>query len=634
MPIEPDQIDWVALEGIEGCLLAVAVEGSPASPLILDSGCDSTGYLGALLDPYGSPFEFVEIRIQETQHLLSVAELGETITNPQLEARWQANLSFGAKADTARIYFRGPWEHEHPAPSFFEPSSGRMAKPEEGWRLCMDDELLNSKRLAPFGESPHRYLVDAGRSRFVPLNDAAPRSPDTLEFEEVFKGLVPINREGGLMYVRRLPQFAFSGFADFISGKSFVEEPDSLLRCPVVDPASQALLKSTGPANSGFLHSKGEPADRFAEVLFLKLSLLLDAFRRVSECVAANQTAMLGLTSESFAVHLAKPSGSLPSFWNSRVELISTPSVARIALPNSDEFLMAPCEQLPRSIYRTEHATSITRGVARARIRRVSPPDDLGLSIIEGTLETDELVNPSRKDLLQFDIRLTGGRRLTLLANALGSAGAENELRFLSLPVAIPEELATQSAKGGPQIVERIEFRVLPRLGTAHDLFSLGVIATRVLLHNGRVGLSESLDDLFRLSAAYSATLGGANWETGAGHLSDFIASERGREWRHKLGPSCLIFGTEPNDSMTYLPARHWWKVVEFVGKLFPGRMPGAFCNDLDDFDSRFLQRVFEAPIQALESLLDHTRSLLFDNPSTSREILDVIRNFSMKQRP
>ena len=230
-------MDFVELKA-PGCSgLAVVVEparGVAARPVVLETHPDAVVYLGAILDPAGEPWDWVEISVQETQELAE--HLGSTlapVTNPMLDRRWRKMVDGHARSDRASI-FRGPWETEHPPPLFLAADGRALADPPGGWGLCRDDELLRRHRLALFSETPHRYLVDDAEGRFVPLSKGAPRSPATVEFDEVFVGLFPINREGGLMMVRRLPGLGYEAFMDFLGGRDFGDDPRELMRAPAV----------------------------------------------------------------------------------------------------------------------------------------------------------------------------------------------------------------------------------------------------------------------------------------------------------------------------------------------------------------------------------------------------------------
>ena len=617
--------------------LAVVVESlrkESLRPVVLETYVDGVVYLGVILDAQDEPWEWVEIRIQETQGIADrLGTAAVSVTNLMLDEKWRRMVAGYAKFERERI-FCGPWEKVHGAPCLLTADGRSLSDAAVGWELCIDDALLSRYRLATFSGTAHRYLVDALGTQFIPLSEGAPRSPATKEFDDVFAGLVPINREGGLMMIRRISGMKYDTFVDFLGGKDFGQDLKDLLRIPPVGHYKVFLDRNShGLAGVGYIHGKSSQAERISETLFLKLGALRGAFGALSNAVLSQRVPFLNLSADSFEVSLVEPAAGLPFLWNHRVSLSASSNVVSLALGVGDEEILMSCEETPRSIYRASRLSAELEGIARVRIRKITPPDDGGMSVIEGTLQTDETLECSRKDLLELNLRLTKGRRFAIYGNLMSQRPVNGEIRFLSLPLKVPDDVMAELERGGVQFAERLDFRVIPRLGATCDLFSMGVLAVRTLLSCGASSLSATLDDLFGLMRAYGATLGAGDWDTGSGRLAVFVASEKGAPWRTKLGPSRLAEGLTIDDAETAIPARLWWQVVEFVGKLFPGEIPGSFSKDYDDFDSRAPERVFADPLEALDSLIEHCRTLLLGNPVASREILTIIRGLSARIR-
>ena len=370
-----------------------------------------------------------------------------------------------------------------------------------------------------------------------------------------------------------------------------------------------------------------------AEILFLKLCALRGAFAAVSAAVASQKVPFLNLCGGSFGVSLAEPASGLPFLWNHRVSVCAASNVIPVALGVGDEEVLLSCGETTRSIYRAARLGTAAEGIARVRIRKITPPDDGGLSVIEGTLQTDEPLDASRKDLLEINLRLGRGRRLAIYGNLMSRRPVAGEIRFLSFPQKVPADILDELERGGVQFAEKVDFRVIPRLGATCDLFSLGVLAVRSLLSSGDGSLAASLDDVLSLAHAYGGTYGANDWDTGSGQLADFVGSDKGAAWRDKLGPARVAEGISGEDAAAAIPGRLWWQVVGFVGRLFPGEMPGSFCKDFDDFEARAQEGVFAAPLETLDGLIEHCRTLLFGNPVASREILSVIRAVAARHR-
>lgn len=620
--------------GFGGLSVAVeAMNGGGARPCLIETTADAAVYLGAIRDAAGNPREWVEIRVQEISGIEGRLDAASRdVTGPLLDKRWLRMVDAHAASDEAMLA-RGPWEEIHGVPVLLSADGMALSDAGKAWKLCQDDEMLAKHRLATFSGSWHRYLVSTdGEPKFVPLSTSAPRSPATVESEAAFPGLQPVNPEAGLMMVRRLPGLKYADFIDFISGKDFGNDPRELLRVPPVGLYRRFTEKNAhGQAWVGFINGKSGMTERLAEVLFLKLSLLRGAFEALSAAVASQKLPYLGLSADSFGVSLAEPAPALPFLWNHRVSLCASPSVISLPSGSGGERMLLPCVEIPRSIYRANRLTGAIEGRGRVRIRRITPADDGGYSVIEGTLQTDESLEVSRKDLLELDLRLGRGKRFKIHANFISGKNPQEENRFLSQPVIVPQEVLAELEEGGVTLSEKIEFRVIPGLGSTADLFTMGVLAVRTLFAPG-TALAESVDDLLALTHAYGHTFEASDWDTGSGHLSAFIASEKGKSWRDKLGPARIAEGVAAEDASMAIPARLWWQVVEFTGRLFPGESPGSFARDFEDFDALAPERVFVAPIEALDGLIENCRSLLFGNPIASREILSVIRGVAARQ--
>jgi len=603
---------------------------------MLEVRAEAVVFLGALCDPSGSPREWVEIRVQEISGIEGkLSADAKSLTNPMLDDRWMDMVESHAHSDRDAL-FRGPWETLHCPPSFLNAQGTALAVLEGDWKLCQDDDLLLRHGLKTYSGSFHRYLYsDSGEEMiFVPLTEGAPCPPSTRKFSVIFKDLQPINREGGLLMIRRLPGLKFEDFTDFLGGKDFGADPRELLRVPAVGPYKGFIEKNAyAQAGIGFIHGRTSVAERVAEILFLKLTALRGAFGAIADSLAVQKLPFLGLRGESFAVSISDPAPGLPFLWNHRVHHCAVSTVVSVPLGVGDEVMLLPCEEPPRSIYRPDRLAQPIQGQGRVRIRDLAPKDEAGLFVIQGTLQTNESLRTSRKDLLEMDLRLARGKRFKIYATFVPQREVGGENRFLSLPIALPPEVVEELDRGGMQFSERVDFQILPRLGATCDLFSMGVLAARTMLCSSNRVLAECIDDLLGLVHAYGATFEASEWDTGSGQLAAFMAGEKGAPWREKLGAAWVAEGISAEDAAAAIPSRLWWQIVLFIGRLFPGEMPGSFAKDFDDFDSRAPERVFAEPIEALDGLVQAARSLLFGNPVASREILTVIRGIAAKYR-
>jgi len=248
---------------------------------------------------------------------------------------------------------------------------------------------------------------------------------------------------------------------------------------------------------------------------------------------------------------------------------------------------------------------------------------------MEGTLLSEETIHAGRLDLLGLEWVLPKLGRLCLYAKIEGkNAEAEGEYRFCSLQTKLPPEVRDWLDSGKNTLSsDRVSFHLLPRIGTPCDLYSLGVIALRVLIHHPD-GLAASVDDLLSLARQYRMRYSNANWSTGTASLPEFAKTGEAGPIVERLGPQWLIANSDVNasDAFREIPAPLWWATIDFVSRLFPGEALDSFCKSHDDFQTRALHEVLVAPIAELESLLGRTRELLFGNPNANRELLKAVQ--------
>jgi len=256
------------------------------------------------------------------------------------------------------------------------------------------------------------------------------------------------------------------------------------------------------------------------------------------------------------------------------------------------------------------------------------------LVIVEGSLVTDESLQPGKLDLLALEWTSNRTGRFKLFAKMEATAEARGgEYRFASLQTRLPAEVAQRLAGDDTTLSsDRVSFHLLPRLGTPCDLHSLGVLACRILLVGPNLPLAEALDDLLTMSRIFRNRFSDASWNTGTASLHEFVKTGEGGAWAEKLGPHRLVGGRmEHSEAFREVPAVLWWQVIEVIAKLFPGEALGSFCKSYDDFSPRALHETFAEPLAALDSLTVRTRELLFGNPRVNQEILDVVRSVARK---
>jgi len=614
------------------CMVTYRQLDGTLKPKVIAQPKGAIAYSTAWCDKAGEVKEWLDLWVQDVGSWhLEINRQILTIANPALDNHWLAWSQGLATTQPADVFQVG-WEH-HPCPVIWlSPDGRKRLMPEQNWGLCTDDTLLRKFRLAPFSGSLHRYLwnQDAQNPQFLAATPNAPEGPVTKPIAAVLADAIPINRDGSLMTLRRSYALPLTDFIDILSNRTHPQDIREALRSPLTG-ANAKFIDQAGVAgkNPGFFFQKNHVAGHLGELLHLKLAALHGVFLAAKSAIQQAASPFLGLTSDCFGVSLPATETALPFLWTHQVSLQSPPQCIRTEVGDVREPCFIPYAEPGQSIYRSPHALNQVRGLARVRIRKVSEPDDQGLVVMEGTLLSEEPIHAGRLDLLGLEWTLPRLGRLCLYGKIEGkTAEVEGEYRFSSLQTKLPPELKDWLDGGkGTLTSDRVEFHLLPRIGTPCDLYSLGVIGLRILLYHPD-GLAASLDDLLSLARQYRLRYSNADWKTGTASLVEFVKSGEAGALADRLGPQWLLANSDVTaaDALREIPAPLWWATVDFLTRLFPGEALDCFCKSHDDFQPRALHEVLTGPIATLESLLGSTRELLFGNPNTNRELLQAIQ--------
>ena len=618
------------------CVLArTAADPAAGHLVLLRSLPDTLVYLGCVTDVAGSAREWIELWVQNVDGLAgSFAIFRENISNPNLDTRWSRRAEILRSLDAEGFL---PTGHEslHPLPSFLDLVNGVVVHPgdagsESRWELCRDDALLEAADLPAFTKSVFRYLhqPSAGKeTRFVPVVAGAPENSATVTLESIFgekQKPILFNPQGGLMMACSFCPLGLEEYVDLLGGKSWqgIEHGKNRL---YVDSAFRPLQDWELAQQSGaflFMGPQGRAA-RFVEVFHLKLQLLYEAFRLVRASVASEKTPFLNLSADSFRVRLSKTGSTLPFLWSARTVLAKPGQACALPLKGSDLTYFLRTGAAGTSVYFPEGLGNYVQGTGSVRIRKTLPPQEGG-SVLEGTLVTQERLTVSPHDLLSFPLPLPSGR-LDLCGHLYSEEGlAQGEARFRTVPQKFSKTVAAalQSAEGVS--FARAPFEIVPLLSTPCDLYSLAVLAVRVLLVNDKTTLPQALDEVLSLAREVATE---HNAET---DLSARIQSIFGRDPRYpaSLGPQRLA--NEPLDpaaAFHRVPPELWWDTLAMLVSQFPQIGPDSNCHDFGDVPPLAMESVFDKPIAALEKLLSQTRSLLFLDWNFNREIQSAIRS-------
>ena len=169
----------------------------------------------------------------------------------------------------------------------------------------------------------------------------------------------------------------------------------------------------------------------------------------------------------------------------------------------------------------------------------------------------------------------------------------------------------------------RSPFEIVPMLSSPCDLYSLAVLATRVLLVDDKTTLAVALDEMLSLARQVAAE-----------HKPDLPLStrigavfERDGRYLESLGPHRLgRRELSPEQAFRLLPSDLWYDTLGVIVRLFPGVGPDSVCRDYGDVPALALETVFSKPLEDLERLLVRSRSLILIDWNFNREICAAIR--------
>jgi len=599
---------------------------------IIDAGV----FLGCIVDASGKVLEWIELWIQNAETLTnSASAVRHSLSNSMLDNRWRRQFQGLNNLYGAAIVTTG-WESEHPLPTFLDVSTHsplHPADPGSGahWRLCLDEGLLQQKSLPGYCSSLHRYLYIpelAEKSPLVPVTSGAPTNDSTKPLPEICgetSHVIPFNPGAGLMLVKRHFPIGLEAFTDILSGAAwdgfkhgrsiidFGRQLNSLRK-------DEAVLTADGRL---FLETHGQ-CGRLIETFHLKLRLLADVVSSVHSFVRNIQRPLLNITPESWQVKLGEPGRGLPYLWTARAVLCDPGDAIPLPIEGSDLKYFLPALESGTSIYRPLAGSISTKGKASVRIRRVLP-DNSDTTAIEGTFATKERIDLAKNDLVGFRLNLACGQVNLYAHLEADSAMASGEWRFRTVAQKKDDIVVSdlRAAEGVP--IPEVPFEIIPLLSSPCDLYSLAVIAVRILLVDNSNSLPVVLDETLslprRIKADYDESLG----------LEKCICDifKKDDRWLESLGPHHLTFEKiTSGQAYEIIPPELWRSTLAIILRMFPGLVPDAECRDYGDAQQGGLHKVFERTIADLDNLLLKTRSLIVSDWKSNQEISGVIQRY------
>ena len=618
------------------CVLVKVQPDPPGGDLVLlRSTLDGKVFLGCVADVSGAIHEWLELRVQCADLLRHTSLAGRVLlSNTILDDRWQRQAQAFEQMEMAETITCG-WETANPLPTFLDVASLRPVHLKDEstgnhWQLCRDEAILQNHGLPSYAGSLHRYLYlpeSDANTTLVPMTDNAPTNDHTKSLSEVCPNcvnLLPFNPTGGWTLVTRHYSTDLDALLDSFGGATKQRKPR---RSPVCidlgeDPAGHDGRALSYPGRL-FLDSQSKES-RLIEVLHLKLALLFETVAAVHSVIRSLQRPFLNLSEQSFGVDVSRSAGLLPFLWTAHARLVEPGDAVAMTVETADlTYYVSPLIG-ETSVYRPMATSLPAKGRASLRIRKVVT--DSGEAVtVEGTLATQERIELHSSDLVLLQLGLKSGDLCLHAHLAADSALAADEYRFRTvshnLLAGQIEEL--RSAEGVP--MPEVPFEVVPLLSSPCDLYSLAILAVRILLVDESTSLPIAVDEM--LSLARQVQAGYDSAEPLEAHVERVFRSDE--RWLLSLGPHRLAEeGIAPEKALGLVPDEVWWSTLATLVRMFPGLGPASLCRDYGDARPGGLHLAFERVLTDLDTLILKTRHLVAPDMRSDRQIATVIHRY------
>jgi hypothetical protein len=580
------------------CVL-VREEPDPAygSFILLRSLPGASVYLGALCDHAERVLQWMEIWVQTLDFKdWELAGSLDQLSNHFLDERWSSEQALFETLLSREVVATG-MERRNPSPLLILPRSGQtrtsLALTEATpWKICQDDSLLVSQGLPPYSTSPFRYLFDpttTGTKTFLATTEKAPSNSHVQGLNRLSSGAsgaTIFNPGAGLLRVTQFHPLELEDYLQILEGRP------------------------------------GSPSDRFNEIFFLKLSLLRDVLAEVRAYVKAQQLPLLNIFPASFRVSLPEVSAVFPAFWAAKSVLVKPGQAYPLKIKSTEQRYFIRLGQFEPSPFLPEGLAAHTTGVGSVFIRSVTTEND-GV-VLDGRLVAEDYLAADSHDLLWFKLPLAD-ERVEFFAHVYKSetdANKSRETRFRTVPAKLGEPVVASLKRVVGTVFPRSPYEIWPLLSSPCDLFSLGVIAVRVLLANGGTKLPVILDETLSLARLLGKQP--AAEEELAPSLWSLL--EKDERLLDLVSPHSLTESNEsPAQARAKIHMKLWIETITLVLRLFPGSGGHSFCKDFGDVSPLALETVFDAPMQELEALLLRLRGTLAPSLSANEEIAAII---------
>lgn len=621
--------------GGETCALRVCVftrleTEAGASPfLLLRELPGARVYLGAICDAGARIQEYVEICVQTLElRDLTFSNYQERLANFSFDQRWSAEFAMLLEQRPDAVVLTG-METSNPSPVLIKrrsQPSGFAPVEVSSWRVCTDDTLLAKHGLPAYSTSPHRYLFqpEAEPKTFLATAADAPTNAhvqgiDRLKAAPDVRAV--FNSHGGLVHVTRFHQVGLEDYLQILEGRAWNNEEAGGARLFLNRLYADLHSWSASPKGMPFLlHGSAGSSESLNEILFLKLAALRSLFAEVRAGVKAQQLPLLNLAPASFRLSLPEVGDQFPALWATRCVLTKPGQAYPLKIKSTEQRYFIRLGRVEPSPFLPEGLGAHSFGIGSVRLRNVHADTD-GVAL-EGTLVAEDYLGLDAHDLLWFKLPV-GEERIEFYAHVYtGENIGPREARFRTVPARLPEATVTALKRSAGTVFQKSPYEIWPLLSSPCDMYSLGVIAVRVLLANSQTNLPVVLDDILSLTrrlskdagddAAFSAKL--KSLVAADPRLCDLVSP-------HSLTETAIT----PEQARTRVHPEIWIETMALLMRLFPGAGPHSYCKSFGDVSPLALETVFDRPLQELDSLVLRLRSVLTPSLAANEEIARVI---------
>jgi hypothetical protein len=613
------------------CVFVRPEPGSVGGPFfLLRELPGSRAYLGAVCDADTRIQEWVEIWVQTLElRDLSFSNYQERLTNFAFDERWRSEYEL-CRANLPESVIVTGMEEINPPPMLIgqntNETTSKFAPVEPAsWRVCKDDALLGSLGLPPYSTSPFRYLHEpesAGPKTFLAIATDAPANSHVQSIDRLGSGARAVfNPHAGLVRVNRFSPLNLEEHLQILEGTPWEGVSPAAIRLFPQSVYAELQTWSTTPKGVPFLlRPRGDSAEGLNEIFFLKLSLLRDLFKEVRNYVKGQQLPLLNLSPSSFAVRLDHVGDQFPALWTAKSALVKPGQAYPLKIKSTEQKYFIRLGRIEPSPFLPEGLGAHSFGIGSIRIREVKPEAD-GI-VLDGTLVAEDYLGLDAHDLLWFKLPMAE-ERLEFFAHIyLSETLGPKEARFRTVPAKLPDPVVASLKRLAGTAFPRSPYEIWPLLSSPCDMFSLGVIAIRVLLANRKSNLPVILDEVQSLARHV-----GKDAKEGS-EMFPMLSSvlERDKQLLDLVSPQALIESAgSPSQARSKIRMDLWLETMALVLRLFPGASSHSFCKSFGDVSPLALETVFDRPLQELDTLLLRLRSVLVPSLAANEEIASAI---------